>query len=139
MKRRGWRGVALVYDLWDMRYDFYFLPTYNFGNLKTFYDFLMMIRETEERLYFSFSVGLDVSKIFSPHYTGVGPYIVVSRITINLYIRDNITSLLTTVFGCSFVVFVVVMVVIAVFVVTNFNFCFTTVRLSFSGCGFLFV
>ncbi|XP_020606778.1 probable ATP-dependent DNA helicase HFM1 [Orbicella faveolata] len=84
-------------------------------------------------------VGLDVSKIFSPHYTGVGPYIVVSRITINLYIRDNITSLLTTVFGCIFVVFVVVVVVIAVFVVTNFNFCFTTVRLSFSGCGFLFV
>ena len=78
-----------MYDLLlNWRCDFYFLPTYNIGNLKkTLYDFLMIFyRETDKSLYFSFSVGLDVSKIFSPHYTGAGPYIIVSRMTVSLYL-----------------------------------------------------
>ena len=76
-------------------FDLYFLPTHSIGNFKkTFYDFSMMFRETDERSYFSFSVGLDVSKVFSPHYTGVGPYIIVSRITVTLYLRyyDNFST-----------------------------------------------
>ena len=49
-----------------------------------------MFRETDERSYFSFSVGLDVSKVFSPHYTGVGPYIIVSRIIVTLYLKARL-------------------------------------------------
>ena len=45
----------------------------------TLYDSLIMFRETDERFYFSFSVGLDVSKTFSPHYTDGGPCIIVSQ------------------------------------------------------------
>lgn len=58
----------------------FFFPTYNIGHLKkTLYDSLIMFGETDERFYFSFSVGLDVSKAFSLHYTDGGPCIIVSQ------------------------------------------------------------
>lgn len=77
-----------VWFITELEICFLFSPTYNFGILKKMlHDFLMMFRETSKRLYFSFSVGLDVSKVFSPHYTGVEPYIIVSSTTDILYLR----------------------------------------------------
>ena len=83
----------------------------------------MMFRESDKKLCFSFSVGLDVSKIFSPHYTGVGPYLIVSRTTDILYLRYYKYNFSTTDFGES-----------AVFVVYK-----SVSQFYFGVCGFLFV
>ena len=60
-----------------------------------------------------FVVVVVVSKIFSPHYTGVGSYLIVSRMTIFLYLRYynfSTTGFNLDVKCCFFVVVVVVVV-----------------------------
>ena len=79
---------------------------------------------------------MDVSKIFSPHYTGVGPYIIVSRITDILYLRYYNSSLQLALIKCSlFFSGVVVFAVIDGFCCYKFRF----MKVFFGVCGFLFV